>query len=273
MGRVDRSHCSGKRPLGLSMSTLLRDSGIILRNIPHGETSCILAVFMREHGRVGLMVKGARAKKKTGTAAALEPLTRVHFVYYHKTSRELQLAKEWTIEAPWLHIRSRLESLAVASAVIELLARCTKDEDPHPALYDAALEALLLLDTLPAGRFALLWKFALILFSELGFRLGLERCGESREKLQPPFTAPLRYRLQDGAFFAPLVNKQMARDGALSPEAFALLASLEHASWQYCSRIATQARIEFELTSFLASYLEAHLPVNGKLHSLAALRW
>jgi DNA repair protein RecO (recombination protein O) len=255
------------------MSTLKRDMGIILRHIPHGEASGILTVFMREHGRVGLMAKGIRAKKKIGSNVALEPFTRAQFVYYFKPTRDLQLAKEWTVESPHLGARSNLRTLTVAAAVIELLMRCTREDDPHPVLFDSAEDTLSALDARTGGELALLWKFEIGLFEELGFRLQFDTCAVTARPLKPPFAGPIRYRFADGAFLLPHAVTHEAGDGSLGPEAFAVLASLRGASRQFVSRISVPARTEHEITAFLARYLEAHLPVSGTLKSLAALHW
>ncbi|MBI5059572.1 DNA repair protein RecO [candidate division KSB1 bacterium] len=255
------------------MPTLLRTTGIVLRNIPHGETSVILTVFTREYGKLGLMVKGARAKKKTGSNAGLEVFTEAQFVAYVKSTRELQLVKEWSIDRPRLGLRTDFTLLAVASSVIELLTRSTRENDALPALYDAAASVLAALDIRPANPLPLLWRFELELHRVLGFQLQLATCGESGRTLIPPFSGGLRYRIQDGAFLHPTVDPRANRDGELSPEAFALLARLPEASAEFAARITVNSRVTAELNHFLAQYVEAHLPVKGHLRSLDALNW
>src|SRR5512147_1220190 len=120
------------------MSTLAQATGIILHRVRHGETSLIVTAFTREAGRIGLMAKGARSKSKLGTASGLELFNEAQFVYYYKHGRDLQLLKEWSVVVPHSALREEFERLTVASAVVELLSRCLKDDDPHPELYDAA---------------------------------------------------------------------------------------------------------------------------------------
>jgi DNA repair protein RecO (recombination protein O) len=254
------------------MSAVLQATGIVVRSIRHGETSLILTVFTREKGRVGLMAKGARSKAKIGAAAGLALFTEAQFVYYHKAGRDLQLLKEWSILSPHLGLREDFDRVTVASAVAELLSRTMKDDDPHPELYDAAVETLASLDERPASPLPFLWAFELNLFRELGFELRLTECAESGKPLIAPFRGPIRFRLADGGFFHP-ESRPAIFDGELSPESFAALAKLSTASRAFVSRLNLNPRTNQDLANFLARYLETHLPIRGKLRSLEALHW
>ena len=255
------------------MPTILRSTGIVLRSIRHGETSLVLTVFTRDFGKIGLMAKGARSKSRLGSAAGLELLCEAEFVFYHKPGRDLQLLKEWSVSAAHTGLRSSFEVLAVASAVAELLLRCLRDEDAHANLYEHAASVLSALELHPAASLPLLWVFELQLFRSLGFGLQFERCAQTGKPLEPPFSAGVRYRLSEGSFLHPGLPRGAANDGELSAESFALLATLASSSLHLAGRIAPSSRTQQELTSFLARYLETHLPVRGRLRSLEALRW
>ena len=255
------------------MSTLQREVGIILRSLRHGETSSILTVFTRERGKLGLMAKGARRQIKHGTALGLEAFCEAEFVYYHKATRDLQLLKELSLINPHLGVRDRMSGMAVGSAVLELLLRCLKDEDPHPELYDAAVQTLLALDSQERASLPLLWKFELDLLTELGYRLRIERCALTGQPLTPPLRGSVRFRLHDGAFASPNAPPAELLDGALSAESFAVLAKLHTATRDFAGKMKAGERTENDITRFLQKFLEYHLPVSGRLKSLSALRW
>jgi DNA repair protein RecO (recombination protein O) len=254
------------------MSSLVKATGLVLHTVRHGETSLILTVFCRELGKVGLMAKGARGKSKLGSAAALELLCEAQFVFYHKANRDLQLLKEWTALDAHRALRAELDSVTVASAVSELLAKCLRERDAHPELYDATSDVLKALDQRPASPLPILWLFELLLFRALGFELALRTCAVTGAPLSPPFSAPVRYRLSDGAFLRPEA-KSTAQDGELSAEAFAVLSGLSSATPRFAGRLKVTPGLQKEISAFLARYLETHLPVAGKLRSLKALNW
>jgi DNA repair protein RecO (recombination protein O) len=255
------------------MSTLIRDSGIILRTIRHGETSSIITVFTRSHGKTGLIAKGARRQIKKGCPLALELFTEAEFVYYHKSSRDLQLLKELSLKHAHLGIRDSLSGITLGSAILELLLRCLHEEDPHVDLFDATREALSALDAQQGVCLPLLWKFELILFQALGFHLQLRQCAVSGKALAPPFTGPIRFRYRDGIFVSPEATFAEGSDGALSADSFAMLARLMDAGYQFAGRLIVKEKAEQEITRFLNHYLESHLPVSGRIRSLEALRW
>jgi DNA repair protein RecO (recombination protein O) len=255
------------------MSTLVTTDGIVLRHIRHGESSLILTVFSRDFGKIGLMAKGVRGPKKMGMASALELMSESQFVYYRKQGRDLQMLKEGASLTPHFGLRNDLDLMSIGSAVIELLARCLREEDPHQDLYDNARATLAALDAKPMSPIPVLWQFELDLFRTLGFGLQLHSCAETGLSLTPPFRGDVRYRLSEGSFLHPDASPGAPRDGDLTPEAFSVLVSITKSSRDVAGRIAVSARASLELTSFMARYLETHLPVRGQLRSLEALRW
>jgi len=54
----------------------IRDAALLLRRIPYGDTSFIIHVLAREHGRISLMARGAR-RAKSPFRAALAPLCKL----------------------------------------------------------------------------------------------------------------------------------------------------------------------------------------------------
>lgn len=255
------------------MSTLVRDEGIILRTIRHGDTSMIITVFTRKHGKIGLISKGARRRIKNGTPLALELFTEAEFVYYYKATRDLQLLKELALQDPHLGIRDSLSGITLGSAILELLLYSLHEDDPHEDLFAATREAMQALDTSTGVQLPLLWKYELLLFRTLGFGLQAKRCAVSGAPLVPPFRGPIRYRCRDGIFLSPSVSFAEQIDGTLSAESFALLSGLSNASYQFAGLLKVYEKTEQELTRFLQRYFESHLPVKGKLRSLEALRW
>jgi DNA repair protein RecO (recombination protein O) len=255
------------------MSKLIRDSGIILHNLRHGDTSSIITLFTRTHGRIGLIAKGARRSPKGGTPLGLELFTEADFLYYYKPTRDLQLLKETDLTDAHLGLRDSLSGVTIGSAIIELLRRCLREDDPHPDLYDATREALQAMEARRAVTLPLLWKFELNLFRALGFDLQLGRCAVTGNALKPPFTGAIRYLLSDGVFLSQPAVSSEAVDGALSADSFAILARLAEADYAFAGRMIVKDRTETEINRFLQQYLESHLPVNGRLQSLEALRW
>jgi DNA repair protein RecO len=255
------------------MPTIRDDTAIVLRSVKHGETSLILTVFARAAGKIGIMAKGARSKAKMGATAGLQLLSEVQLVYYDKPGRDLHLLKEWNIVSVHAELHTDLRLLAVGSALAELLAKCTRDEDPHPDLYDEAAATLNRLNDAPASPLALLWAFELRLFQAFGFALQFERCAATDQSFAPPLRGNVRCRLTDGSFLHPDAPSSIKFDLELSGRAFAILAKLAGENRVLAGKIITDATAEREIGKFLTRFLETHLPVRGALRSLNALHW
>jgi DNA repair protein RecO (recombination protein O) len=254
------------------MSQLIRAEGIVLHSLRHGETSRIVTLFTREHGKFGIIAKGARTKKG-GVGAALELFTRGDFLYYQKPTRDIQLLKEVSLLDAHSGLRQTLPLLSIASALAELCHLTLKDEDPHPDIYDSLDASLAALDKAPPNPLPILWKFELQLFAALGFALSLDHCSECRSELRPPFSARVGFLFENGSFVEPKCQRKSKTDGTLSAEAFSALNFIGRHPIEQIGRVALSAGASSEIQDFLGKYLSYHLPVRGHLRSLAALRW
>ena len=76
---------------------------IVLKSFPYGETSIIARCFSRDYGKISLIIKGARRKKKS-KASFFEPLSHIDLVYHHKSSRELQVVSKVSFINYWSRI-------------------------------------------------------------------------------------------------------------------------------------------------------------------------
>jgi len=146
----------------------------ILHSLPWRETSLIVEVFMRNHGRVALVAKGARRpmSELRGVLMAFQPL----LLDFTGGGEVKTLTRgEWRGAQALLMGRA----LLCAYYLNELLMKLTAREDPHPALFDAyesAIGALGRGESLPV----VLRRFELALLRELGYGMMLSSDGSGR---------------------------------------------------------------------------------------------
>ena len=109
----------------------------ILHNRSYRETSLLLDVFSRRHGRVGLVAKGAR-KQKNDKRALLQPGRKINIAWSMRGELgTLTLAEP----LPGKHPHGYGGILTVFY-INELLVRLLHRHEPHPELFDAYEEAL-----------------------------------------------------------------------------------------------------------------------------------
>lgn len=96
------------------------------------ETSLLLDVFSRDHGRVGLVARGVRGARSRLPRSLLEPLQALRMDWGGRGELQALMAVEPDGAAHALHG----DALLSAMYVNELLVRLTARNDPHPALFE-----------------------------------------------------------------------------------------------------------------------------------------
>ena len=149
-----------------------RDQGILLNMRRHGETSAIIDVFTRDHGRHAGIVRGGASRR---IAPVLQPGAQLDLLWRarledHLGSYQVEPVRSRAAAA----MAGRLE-LAGLNAVTGLLAFCLPEREAHGGLYrrsEALLDLLGQNDVWPLAY--LQWELALL--DEMGFGLDLSAC-------------------------------------------------------------------------------------------------
>jgi DNA repair protein RecO (recombination protein O) len=153
------------------------EQGLVLHTYPFRETSLIVEAFTGQHGRVGLIAKGARRPRSAlrGTLLAFQPLT---LAWSGKGELKTLHSAEWR-GAP-LQVRGR--ALLCGFYLNELLIKLLQRDAPHEGLFEAYLTAL---GQLADGTRveAVLRSFEMALLRELGYALPLDRDSRSGEAI------------------------------------------------------------------------------------------
>ena len=226
----------------------------VLHARPWRETSLIVELLTRDHGRIGLVARGVQGPKRQPLRAALQPLQHVRVDYVQRGELGRLLQAEAVDVAPVLHG----ETLLAAFYIAELLLRLLPRQDAADTVYDryGALRAEL------AGDAPLAWtlrRFERDLLDLLGYGLPLDRTDDGA-----PLDPAARYLLD--AERGPLRDHRHAR-GSVSGAALLALAS---------DRVPPPAQLA-ELRGALRGVLQGHLggaPLKswGLMSDLAGLR-
>ncbi|UTO28893.1 DNA repair protein RecO [Bartonella harrusi] len=162
-----------------------KEQAIILATRQYGETSVILEIMTRQHGRYMGVVKGGRSRRM---AALLQPGNLVEAEWWARLEEHLGLFR---LEALDLYA-ARLILLPEALYALQLMAfhlRFLPERDPHPILYD--LLHLFMRNFEEASVIAeLLVRFEMRLLEELGFGLDLSRCAATGNSEKLCYVSP-----------------------------------------------------------------------------------
>jgi len=151
----------------------------VLHSYPYKETSLIVNVFSRDHGRVALIAKGAKRphSKLRGVLQTFQPLS---IGWSGKSEVRTLTAAEWVGGLLPLEKDALLCGFYLNELLMKMLAR----DDPHPALFDHYVSTL---NELAHGEPApiVLRKFELALLKETGVAGRLTVLTSSREPVDP----------------------------------------------------------------------------------------
>jgi DNA repair protein RecO (recombination protein O) len=133
------------------------------------ETSMLLDVLSRDHGRVGLVARGVRSARTRTPRSLLQPFAPLHLSW----SGRGELATMHAAEAAGAALPMAGEALLCALYLNELVVRLVPRGDPHPDTFAAYLDALARLAQGDSPAWALR-RFERDLLSQLGYGLLLD---------------------------------------------------------------------------------------------------
>ena len=176
-----------------------RDEGLIIGARRHGETSLILEIMTRGHGRHLGLVKGGRGRR---SAPLLQPGNEVEVTWRARLEEHLGFFAVETTRlraAELMQAPTALHGLNLVCALLRLLA----EREPHDALHAAARGLLDAFDPVAgAGTVTVgvhVVRFELALLAESGFGLDLTSCAATG-------------RLDDLAYVSPRSSRAVSRN-------------------------------------------------------------
>lgn len=241
-----------------------KTTAIILSMLPWRETSSIITLFTKEHGKISGMAKGIRRTKP-----AIIPLERgqiIDTIVYVKQTRTLQILAELQVLDFYPSIRSDLEKTALRDIALELILKSIHDTDAHPELYEKSCQFFNDLENSKdiSANFMLLWRYILNIAKLLGFGIVLDKCicCKNNDSLQASggfLTIDL-----GGIICFSCGNKNMVRE-LFFPSS--ILLQLNEAISQGNSVLTCPELLR--LTKVLISYCRLHMDIKQEFKSLA----
>ena len=193
---------------------------LILAARPHGETSAIVDVFSRQHGRFGGLVRGGNSRR---LRPILQPGNMVQATWRARLSEHLGVmsvdaGRAYAAEA--MSDASLLAGLSCLCAALQVIP----ERQAYPRLYDTAMQT----DTdvwLP-----LLARFEMALLDETGFGLDLSCCAATGVTEELIYVSPRSGRAVSREAGAPYADKMFALPNfLLDPSAEATPQDVRHA--------------------------------------------
>lgn len=177
------------------------EPAFVLHSYPFRETSLLLEVFSRGHGRLAIVARGARRPRSAlrGLLMGFQPLL---LSWFGKGEVRTLHSAEWQGGQPQLQGTALLCGFYLNELLLNLMAR----DDPHGQLFDYYQQTLQRLAH-ETDHAATLRCFEKHMLQELGYALLLEQEADSGKAIDP--AANYRYVVERGA----LPDDADAQDG------------------------------------------------------------
>lgn len=155
-------------------------SAIVFKSIDYQESSKIVTMFTREHGKIALIVKGAK-RPKNKFSGLLEVGNLLDVIYYYKSSRSVQILTEASLLEKTLNLRIDFERMATATSAMELISQLLHEGEVNKPLFDFTNNMLVWLDSTDEPPHKIFPYIQIRLADLMGLGLQLEEFKKSPE--------------------------------------------------------------------------------------------
>ena len=226
----------------------LRIEAVVLRHSDWGEADRLLGLYSREQGKLRAVAKGVR-KLRSRKAGHLEPFTRVKLMLAR--GRDLWIVTQAESVDAYLPIRENLESIGLASYVVELLDRFSYEEGANRQIYQLLIETLARLSQADDPFLAIRY-YEVRLLDLLGFRPDLNNCVHCREAIR---AEDQFFSAEFGGAICPRCHTFVPSARPISVHALKFLRHIQRSAFPEAARAQIPANVRQEMEQILQFYL------------------
>ncbi len=246
---------------------ILTTEALVLRTLKYSESSLIATLFTRDHGKISVLAKGARRKSRP-FSAAIEAMNHVRAVIYHKPQRELQLLTQCDLVGRYPAVAEDLTRMAVGMAAVEILHLATEHDEPHPEVFDLAIDLFKTLQNATQRYPNALYAYEVRLLGLLGFKPSLQQCVSCHGGLDTSGPAGRTLRLTANGVLCGNCGESSETGLLLSRASCAALASFQNVGGIASAlRIVLSPEMSRELHNALQHLVQVHLTGMRQLKS------
>jgi DNA repair protein RecO (recombination protein O) len=169
------------------------DQAVCIRRWDWSETSQTVSLFARDSGIIRGIAKGSR-RERSPFSGGVEVLTRAEVSAIIKPSSDLATITAWDLQETFPALRRSLSAFYSGMYIADVVHHALHERDPHPALFDALLDALRALGDPATDGLAVL-RFQWAALTETGYRPNLDRDAVADGPLAPARTVAFVPRL------------------------------------------------------------------------------
>ncbi|MET3290097.1 UNVERIFIED_CONTAM: DNA repair protein RecO (recombination protein O) [Brevibacillus sp. OAP136] len=235
---------------------LAKWEGIVIRTVDYGEAGKVLTLFTREHGKVGVMARGAK-KPRSRLAAVSQPFTYGYFLVKTGGFGMADLTQGEIVES-FAALRQDLLLTAYTAYIVELFDRLTHEGEVNPFLFQLLLLTLRYLDE---GRDAevLCRIFESKMLIVAGIKPQLHACSDCGST-QEPFVISVTH----GGLLCPNCQVHDPYSITVTPTTWKLLRLFQMFDLERLGEIDVKPSTRSQLKHVLRRFIDEHLDIRLK---------
>ncbi len=236
---------------------LVKWEGIVIRSVDYGESSKVVTLFTREHGKVGIMARGAK-KAKSRLGAVTQLFTHGYYLCKSGPGTGMPDLSQGEIVESYRDLRQNLTQTAYAAYIAELLDRLTHEREPNPFLFQLLMLTFRLLDE---GRDAeiLCRIFETKMLAVAGIAPQLQACSHCRGGHEP-----FAISVSQGGLLCPACMPADPYAISVSPSTWKLLRLFQLFDLERLGDIEVKPATRNQLKHVIRSFMDEHLDLRLK---------
>lgn len=154
--------------------SICKTQALVLKKFDFGETSLIVRFFSQDFGKINCLFKGIRKDPKK-FASSLELFSLNEVIFYKSNKNELNLASQCDLLDSFAPLRSGLNKMNSATAIISLIDSLMQAEEINTQIFSLLKESLVCLGKEQDWE-KLLFIFQIKLLALSGFQPRIDSC-------------------------------------------------------------------------------------------------
>jgi DNA repair protein RecO (recombination protein O) len=231
---------------------------VVLRTRKYRDTSLVATLLTRHQGKIGVIAKGAR-DRKSRLGPSLQVMNHVTVVYYHKTTRDLQLLTQCDLVRAYRGLSDDMEKMASGMATIELVDAVTPAEEANEELFDLLTQTLSAVNGATKNARNALYYFEMRLLQNLGFRPDLHVCCQCATPLEGGTPVRGAHMSIHGIVCPSCSGKGFGMEPLSAPAVRVLQRLQEIENPEACTRMTLTPHVRGEVAGVLRRFLLGHV--------------
>ncbi len=171
----------------------MRTEGIVLREIRYKDTSKILTIYTKEHGKISAMARGAY-KPKSGLIANTQLFS--HSEYEMYKGKSFYYLNQGHVINSFYSIRENMQRVAYGYYMLEMIDKSLEEEQKSEKLFLLLEKGLRIISSLEKDFLKFIVGYELKFISFLGYRPVIDKCVICEGKL----SNKSKFSVQNGGF-------------------------------------------------------------------------